>query len=97
MNECDEIARLWVMLNPHVQVHGCEIDPAGSVLLYVLYSRNKMMHPLELNIGNPPKAVMRGLRNAVNAAARTKRLVSVTGSRMVMDRVPDETGKTIIK
>jgi len=86
MNECAEIAALWITLNPHVAVHGCEINPAGSVIIYVLYNRNYKMHPLEINIGNPAKTVLRGLRNAVNAAGRTSRLSSVSGSQIVDDR-----------
>lgn len=84
MNECDVIANLWLQLNPHAQVHGCQVDTSGSVFIYILYSRNKKQHPLELCIGNPPKAVIRGLRLAINAEARTKRLTA-SGSRRIDD------------
>lgn len=76
MNECDVIANLWIALNPHCQVHGCEIDPAGSVHIYVLYWRELKWQPLQLTLGNPPKTVIRGLRQAVTAAARERRLSS---------------------
>jgi hypothetical protein len=81
--DCDVISELWISLNPHCQVHGCEIDAAGTVRIYILYSRNKKQHPLELALGNPPRTVIRGLKNALNEEARSKRLSLATGSRVI--------------
>jgi hypothetical protein len=84
MNDyCRSIEELWVALNPHAQIHGCEVDPAGTVHIYVLYSRNKKQHPLELTLGNPPRTVIRGLRQALNAETRSKRLSAVSGAKIV--------------
>lgn len=83
--DCDAIAELWIQLNPHCAVHGCEIDPAGTVRIYIFYSRNKKQHPLELCLGNPPKTVIRGLRNALNEDARSKRLSQATGSTVISE------------
>jgi len=85
MNECSAIEELWVKLNPHCQVHGCFIDPAGTVHIYILYSRNKKQHPLDLCLGNPPRTVIRGLRNALNEEARAKRLSLATGSSVISE------------
>lgn len=89
MNDCDIIARLWVDLNPHASIHGCEIDPAGSVQIYILYTRSdgrkKQTHPLELCLGNPAKAVIRSLRAAVRAKTRADRLTAVSGRQVIED------------
>lgn len=87
--ECEEIANLWIRLNPHCQIHGCEIDPAGSVIIRVLYRRQGSWQPLELNIGNPPKAVIRCLKKAIVEIGRAKRLTGITQSSIVQD---SETG-----
>jgi hypothetical protein len=71
---CDVISLLWVELNPHCSVHGCEIDAAGTVHIWLWYSRNKKQQPLELSIGNPPGTVIRGLRKALQESARAARL-----------------------
>jgi len=81
--DCDLIATLWIQLNPHCTVQGCEIDPAGSVHLWIWYNRNLKHQPLELNIGNPASVVIRGLKKAVNEEGRAKRLEAATGSRVV--------------
>lgn len=95
--DCDVISQLWIQLNPHCQVHGCEVDAAGTVRIYILYSRNKNQHPLELALGNPPRTVIRGLRNALNEEARAKRLSQATGSRVIGEadgnRQPGEMGE----
>lgn len=83
--DCTVISELWVALNTHCQVHGCEIDPAGTVHIYILYSRNKKQHPLELCLGNPPRTVIRGLRQALNEEARAKRLSQATGSTVISE------------
>lgn len=87
--ECEAIEALWIQLNPHAQVHGCEIDAAGTVHLFILYSRNKKQHPLELTLGNPARTVIRGLRAALNAEAREKRL-SAHGSKIIADGGNDQ-------
>lgn len=81
-HDCDAITELWIQLNPHVAVHGCEVDPSGSVFIYVLYSRNKKQHPLELNIGNPASAVIRALKKAVQAQGRQSRLIARPDSQI---------------
>lgn len=82
--DCQVIEELWLALNPHAQIHGCQIDDAGTVTIFILYSRESRQHPLELTLGNPAKTVIRGLRQAVNAQAREKRL-TVSGSRIIED------------
>jgi len=84
--DCDVISMLWIELNPHCSVHGCEIDPVGTVHLWIWYNRNKKHQPLELTIGNPPGAVIRGLRKAILESARLKRLTEAHGAKVVDDR-----------
>jgi hypothetical protein len=83
--DCRAIEELWIKLNPHCQVHGCEVDAAGTVRIYILYSRNKKQHPLELCLGNPPRTVIRGLRQAITEEARAKRLSQATGFSVISE------------
>lgn len=85
MNECRVIEELWIQLNPHCSIEGCEIDPAGSVLLWLWYNRNSQKQPLELNIGNPPRTVIRGLKNAIAAESRARRLLAPSGKTVIKD------------
>ena len=87
MRECDVISQLWIQLNPHAQVHGCEVDSGGTVHIWILYLRAGQQNPLELVLGNPASTVIRGLRKAANEAARQKRL-TVSGSRLIQDDKP---------
>lgn len=80
---CRAIEELWIQLNPACRVHGCEIDAAGTVHIWILYSRNRQQQPLELVLGNPPRTVIRTLRNAIDVAARARRLSSVKGSTII--------------
>lgn len=81
--DCQVIEELWAELNPACQIHGCEIDGAGTVHIWILYSRNHQQQPLELVLGNPPRMVIRGLKNAIEVEARARRLSSVKGSTVI--------------
>lgn len=92
---CDAITELWVDLNPTCSVHGCEIDPAGTVTLFIWYGRSKQetgsrqVIPLELCIGNPPNAVIRSLQNALRMKQAGSRLSArVTGKTIIDDQLP---------
>lgn len=82
---CRAISDLWLQLNPHCTVEGCEIDGAGTVRLRMWFRRNSKQQPLELILGNPPSQVLKTFRNALNEEARAKRLSLVTGSRVVSE------------
>lgn len=92
-NQCDAITELWIELNPQCSVHGCEIDPAGTVTLFVWYSRlqpgsSRQQLPLQLCIGNPPNTVIRSLHNALRMKAAGSRLSRVTGKTIIDDELP---------
>lgn len=79
-HNCEVLATLWVELNPHAQVHGCEIDAAGTVHLWIWYTRNHHQQPLELVLGNPPSAVIRAMKRAIKESGRTGRLRTAQNS-----------------
>lgn len=84
-DHCEAIAGLWIELNPHCSVEGCEVDGGGTVHLRLWYRRENKMQPLEIILGNPPSQVLRTLRNALNEQARAKRLSKVSGGQIVKD------------
>jgi len=84
---CIAISDLWLMLNPHCTVEGCEVDGAGTVRLRLWYRRNSKQQPLEIVLGNPPSQVLKNLRTALNEEARAKRL-SLVDSRRVIGEMP---------
>lgn len=91
--DCLVISTLWIQLNPHCSVEGCEVDGAGTVHLWIWYSRGKKKQPLELVIGNPPRAVIRGLKKALGEMARADRLTNTHGAKIV--DVREDSQKTV--